>query len=230
MIDAVFFDLDYTLHDMRRYLRGAYRDLARHVAAETGRDAEDLFATLWAHWEAVGTEYGRLFNDWLAQHGLFTPERLDACIDGFHAHRPTLALYPDAPRVLDVLRTRYRLGLITDGHGGMQRAKVAALGLASRFDVIVYAAALGVSKPDARVFEAALTEAGVAPGAAVHVGDHPVRDVAGARRAGLWAVRMLTGEYRHRPDDPAHPPHARLATLAALPDAVAHLGASSTAV
>ena len=228
MIEAVFFDLDYTLHDMQRYLRGAYRDLARAVAAETGRSADRLFETLWQHWQRAGTEYGYLFNDWLAQHDLFTPERLRACIDGFHAHRPALALYPGADAVLRSLRGRYRLGLITDGHAGMQRAKVAALKLEDRFDAIVYADALGLSKPDARVFEAALAALGVPARAAVHVGDQPVRDVAGACRAGLGAIRMLTGEYRHRPDDPDHPPLARLLRLVDLPGALAGLAAEAT--
>ena len=47
-------------------------------------------------------------------------------------------------------------------------------------------------------------------GEAVYVGDHPVKDIAGARRAGLKTVRLLRGEFRYMPDDPVFPPHRRI--------------------
>ena len=58
-------------------------------------------------------------------------------------------------------------------------------GLRESFDVVVISAELGARKPDPAPFHAALTELGVAPERAVHVGDHPPHDEAGAHAAGM---------------------------------------------
>jgi putative hydrolase of the HAD superfamily len=55
-------------------------------------------------------------------------------------------------------------------------------------DAVVTSAEVGVAKPDPEVFHRALALAGVGPEAAVHVGDSPDNDVAGARAAGVRPV------------------------------------------
>jgi putative hydrolase of the HAD superfamily len=65
---------------------------------------------------------------------------------------------------------------------------LARIGLAPLLDGVVTSASVGARKPAAALFEAALRIAGVPPGEALHVGDSPVEDVAGARAAGLSAV------------------------------------------
>jgi putative hydrolase of the HAD superfamily len=67
---------------------------------------------------------------------------------------------------------------------------LARLGLAEPFGVIVTAAAVGATKPDARPFQAALEQLGAEAGRSVHVGDDPVTDIAGARAAGMSAVLL----------------------------------------
>ena len=47
---------------------------------------------------------------------------------------------------------------------------------------------ISASPPDARLFQEALQRGGVDASAAVHVGDHPGDDIAGAQQAGLRAV------------------------------------------
>ena len=44
--------------------------------------------------------------------------------------------------------------------------------------------------PDAPIFRAALDELGVAPGEAIHCGDDPAKDCAGARAAGIRALLL----------------------------------------
>jgi len=60
----------------------------------------------------------------------------------------------------------------------------------------VFSDELGVTKPDARVFTAALETLGVAPEQALHVGDLRRTDVAGGRAIGMRTVRI-----RDRYDD-----------------------------
>jgi putative hydrolase of the HAD superfamily len=55
-------------------------------------------------------------------------------------------------------------------------------------DGVVTSAELGAPKPDPAIFERALRMAGVRASEALHAGDSPEEDVAGARAAGVDAV------------------------------------------
>jgi putative hydrolase of the HAD superfamily len=59
------------------------------------------------------------------------------------------------------------------------------LGLPTLVDEVVASAVVGAAKPDARIFEAALTAAGCGAALALHVGDSVANDVEGARAAGI---------------------------------------------
>src|SRR5262249_40239443 len=71
---------------------------------------------------------------------------------------------------------------------GSVRSILEATGLAPDLDFIIDSSVVGVEKPDHRIFELALREAGVAADEAVYVGDLYSVDVLGARRAGLAAL------------------------------------------
>jgi putative hydrolase of the HAD superfamily len=96
--------------------------------------------------------------------------------------------YPDAPPVLAHLAAEgLRLAVIANWDVSLHDV-LARLGLAEHFEVIVTAAGVGVAKPAAEPFRAALGRLGADPARCAHVGDDPVTDVAGARAAGLEAV------------------------------------------
>jgi putative hydrolase of the HAD superfamily len=61
-------------------------------------------------------------------------------------------------------------------------------GLGGLLDGVISSAAAGARKPDPAIFRAALELAGCAPGEALHVGDTPEEDVAGAQAAGVPAL------------------------------------------
>lgn len=62
------------------------------------------------------------------------------------------------------------------------------MGFAQHMDLIVTSALVGWEKPDSRTYFAALDPLGVAPGDAIHIGDQPLSDVAGARAIGMGAA------------------------------------------
>ncbi|MGH8982628.1 MAG: HAD family hydrolase [Acidimicrobiia bacterium] len=55
-------------------------------------------------------------------------------------------------------------------------------------DAVLDSTVVGVAKPDPKIFEIALERVAVAPDRAIHVGDTPAADVAGARAAGIRPV------------------------------------------
>ena len=119
-------------------------------------------------------------------------------------------LRPDAVPALDALRDRHRLALVTNGAACLQREKLAASGLAERFEAVVVSEDLGAGKPDPAPFAAALDALGAEPADAWMIGDSLERDVRGAVAAGLRAVWLNPDG---RPGD--HRPQVR--TLAELP-------------
>jgi putative hydrolase of the HAD superfamily len=202
---AVTFDLDDTLYPQSAHLGGAWRALA--VAAGSAGvpddDARRLHDALLLV-AAEGSDKGRIVDRALAHVGL--PAGLaPSLVRAFRAYAPAhLDPYPGARDALDRLRRLLPIGCITDGDPAIQRAKLAALGLADAFDVVVLSDELGREhrKPDPLPFRTALTALEVDPGAAVHVGDRYTKDVAGATAVGMRAVRVRTGEYAETPDPP----------------------------
>jgi putative hydrolase of the HAD superfamily len=63
-------------------------------------------------------------------------------------------------------------------------------GLLSLFRVLTFSDECGVRKPASEMFLRTLGELGVAPAAAVHVGDDPILDVEGARDAGMRVIQV----------------------------------------
>ena len=91
--------------------------------------------------------------------------------------------FDDVPDVLDALKNRYRLGIISNGNNTPQ-----AVGLDDVFDFTVFAHDCGFPKPDPRIFEYALAIFGDEPQHVAHVGDSLPSDVQGANNHGMLSV------------------------------------------
>jgi putative hydrolase of the HAD superfamily len=102
--------------------------------------------------------------------------------------RRRLSLYPHVREVLDVLRERYRLALVTDAQSAYARGELHKVGLLDYFDPIVISGDHGYRKPDRRLFQFALDGMGVAAENALYVGNDMHRDIFGAREAGMTTV------------------------------------------
>jgi len=102
--------------------------------------------------------------------------------------RRRLGLYPFVREVLDILRQRYPLALITDAQSEYARGELHKVGLLSYFDPIIVSGDHGYRKPDRRLFQLALDTMAVAAENTVYVGNDMYRDIYGAREAGLTTV------------------------------------------
>lgn len=86
------------------------------------------------------------------------------------------------------LRPTYQTGIISNAMDGLHDT-LARFQIDRDFDVVIGSAFVGVMKPDARIYEAALTALGRAPSEVVFIDDMPA-NVAGAERLGIHAVRF----------------------------------------
>ena len=102
--------------------------------------------------------------------------------------RLRLGLYPHVREVLDALRGRYPLGLVTDAQSTYARGELHRVGLLDYFDPIIVSGDHGYRKPDRRLFQLALDGMEVAAENALYVGNDMHRDIFGAREAGMRTV------------------------------------------
>jgi HAD superfamily hydrolase (TIGR01509 family) len=115
-------------------------------------------------------------------------ERLSAAVFEACQRVDPPVLAPGAVAALSLLHGAGAvLGVITNADGAV-RELLAQLGIGRYLEVVMTPSRGGATKPDRRIFEAALVEAGVDASHAWHVGDDPVGDIQGATRAGLKAV------------------------------------------
>jgi HAD superfamily hydrolase (TIGR01549 family) len=99
----------------------------------------------------------------------------------------------DALPTLETLRSQgYRLALISNTSDDRNvQTLVDRFGFRPYFDAIITSAALGVRKPDPRIFQAALDQLASAPQHAAMVGDMPEADILGADQLGMFSIWIL---------------------------------------
>lgn len=131
----------------------------------------------------------RVWREALARCGIsHRPLAVEAARIYSQERRNGYRLFPEAQEVLEALRQRFKLGIITNGTGDVQREKARVTGVESCMDVFLASGELGVGKPAPEIFLMGLDALEVVPGQALHVGDSLVYDVGGAKGAGMYAA------------------------------------------
>jgi putative hydrolase of the HAD superfamily len=217
---AVVFDLDDTLYPEREFVRGGQQAAAAWAERSLGADPDEVFAELWAMFEA-GVR-GDTFDRWLGSHGHAIARNREAMVAAYRDHHPRLEPYLDVRPVLEELCLTRALGLITEGVRRVQQSKLAALGLQDLLkDVVIIGQEEREDwKPSPRPFARWLEGKDFLPAEAVYVGDNPAKDFLGARRAGWWSVRVRRPDGLHvaaEPVDVEARPDFELVDLVKLP-------------
>jgi FMN phosphatase YigB (HAD superfamily) len=108
--------------------------------------------------------------------------------------------------VLEALRERYRLGIVSNFYGNLE-AVCHGAGLAPLFAALVDSHCVGAEKPDPAIFRVALETLRATPQTTVFVGDSLRRDREGARRTGMRFIWMVPqGAEATRAQATAEPP------------------------
>jgi putative hydrolase of the HAD superfamily len=242
MLQAVLFDLDGTLMD---HEAARTAGLQAHLSGWLPGLDEDELARLekaWQHLEALH------YDEYTRGECTFTQQRrrrvqgmhaalerepadelaADAWFGSYlHHYRAAWRAFDDVLPALTALTASHpsvALGVVTNGEGEPQRAKLAAIGLSKRFPVVVASGEEGIAKPDAAIFALACERLEVDQGQTAYVGDRLDLDAEGAAAAGLhgiWLDRVGTTPA------PAHV--VRITTLQELPTVLSRLKGTSSA-
>jgi putative hydrolase of the HAD superfamily len=130
---------------------------------------------------------------------------VDASLDAVEAALLASLRFQAFPDVAPALERMGRAGLrlvVVSNWDVSLHERLAETGIAGLVDGAVASAELGVAKPDPAIFAHALGLAGVPAADAVHAGDSPHEDVAGARAAGIEPVLVARDGARTADDAP----------------------------
>jgi putative hydrolase of the HAD superfamily len=197
------------------------RDAARQLAACAAQTAKDLWAALPADALEYANRIGHSAYEGLwARYDLRNPAEaeLEALIDEYRlgtwsraletvglsgdpkalselwiALRSRYPLYPDTDEMLVRLRSKYKLGIVTNGVRLLQRQKLEGSGLLHWFDAVVVSGEAGIGKPERGIFEVIAHDLNVKLEECVMVGDNTARDVQGGINAGMPTVWVERG-------------------------------------
>ena len=229
MIELVTFDLDNTLWETDNTIRRADADMRERLNRRVPGFSElfDFHATR-ALREQVVADTPEIAHDvsLLRKEILFRAVRQCGCgeddartyateaFEVFLRGRHRVSYLDGALDTLSTLARSYTLGALTNGNADFMR-----LGLDRYFSFGFTAADVGASKPHRAMFDAALARTGISADAAVHIGDHPIDDVQGARDVGMHTIWF-------NPDGASDPvdASAQVGRLQEIPQAIALLG------
>lgn len=209
------FDLDDTLYDERQYVESGFNAVAQYASKRWGLSCYESFNQLVQLLDNQGR--GRIFNDFLASHHIFTQSAVNACINTYRLHQPTLTL-PDAHLHL-LKQLPAPLYLVTDGHKIVQQNKVAALGIAPLFKRVFITHRFGIchAKPSTYCFEKIKKAENCEWRDMVYIGDNPAKDFVNLNKLGMKTIRIRTGVHRDVIATPGYDAHIHINTLTELP-------------
>ena len=186
--------LQVTDETMHQHMVAAHRGLPVELVLEEGSPPAYRYDDRW-----FGAFIEHIFGGTL---GLGPRDVADVTAEMFarFEHPETFRVFAGARELLQELRARgMYLGVISNWSARLDNV-LRALELDAVFDRVWCSALERLEKPDRRLFERAVAGAGVPAAEAMHIGDHPKKDVEGARSAGLQAVRI-----DHDGDPPGDP-------------------------
>lgn len=225
-IRAVVWDVDDTLFD---YTTADREGMRAHLAAEellAGRESAEAALVRWR--EITDQQWARFSAGEVSFEGqrrdrvrvflgvTLSDAQADDWFRRYRAHyEDAWALFPDVLPALDALAASHRHAVLSNSSLHVQDHKLRTLGVHDRFEAILCAAELGVSKPAAGAFLAACEALELAPHEVAYVGDHPEIDGRGAADAGLLSVWIDRRGPSTGADAPVGP--HRITSLAELP-------------
>ncbi len=207
----VFFDLDRTLWDFDTNSRASVDDLIdKYDLLSKGIPSKDEFFQvytainniLWERYrkgsiakaelkvlryEKVLRHFG-IFNHEMAE--IFGREYLEILVTKKN-------VFPGTHKILEYLKPKYRMHIITNGFEEVQDKKMNTAGLTDFFEVVITSEAAGVRKPNPGIFEFALAKTNANVESSIMIGDDLPVDILGAKDFGMDQIYFNPGKKKH---------------------------------
>ena len=198
-IEHVYFDLDHTLWDFERNSELAFAEVFKKQ--NLGLDLRQFLKAYqpinFKYWELYrnnevskeALRYGRLKESFDSLQFSVEDALINMMAEDYIEFLPNNNhLFEDTLEVLDVLKQKYKLHIITNGFEEVQHKKMEGAGIAHYFQTITTSEEAGVKKPHAQIFQKALEKSLAIPGNSIMIGDNLDADVWGAINFGMSAI------------------------------------------
>jgi putative hydrolase of the HAD superfamily len=173
--------LDLDAHKLDSAFHAAWKQMPRRPAIDGPRKNDDK-----GWWREL---LGHVFDQVAPSFSEFDRDNFFEVAYEHFAEAGVWKLYPDVPEVLEQLRPRFQLAVISNFDGRL-RFILQHLGISNYFRHIFISSELGADKPDPEIFRRALKVMFLDVNEVLHVGDDPERDWKAAKEAGLLVFQL----------------------------------------
>ena len=190
-IRGIIFDFGGVIHNMRW-------DVARKLEEEHGLERGTLVRTLYDNdeWREIQVGRGDI-EAWRRAAQRRLEQAAGKPLPPLHLHwRESWGLIQDNVELVRALRPPYRLAILSNADITLEDRLRDGLGIYHLFDTVVCSAAVGMAKPDQRVYLLAAERLGLAAEVCVFIDDFE-GNVNAAREVGMTGIHYRV----HRGDD-----------------------------
>lgn len=198
-ITDIFFDLDHTLWDFDRNSEMAFNRIfeSKYPKIKCQDFIEKYIPVNQACWKLYQNDeithqelrYNRLKFSFDALNIIISDEDIDKIANDYiDCLTDNNHLFEGAVEVLEYLKPKYNLHIITNGFASVQEKKINNAMLGTYFSTITNSELAGVKKPNSIIFDYAINVAKASKENCIMIGDCLDADVNGALNAGLDAI------------------------------------------
>ena len=173
--------LDLDAHQLERAFHVAWKQMPRRPAIDGPRENDDK-----GWWREL---VGRVFDQVAPSLSELDRDNFFEIAYEHFAEAGVWKLYPEVLDVLEQLRERFQLAVISNFDGRL-RLILQNLGISKYFAHVFISSELGADKPDPEIFRRALKVMHLDADEVLHVGDDPERDWKAAKEAGLLVFQL----------------------------------------
>ena len=198
-IQHIFFDLDHTLWDFEKNSDLTFQKIFEINKVQVNLDAflkvykplNQQYWKLYREEKVTKSElrYGRLKNAFDTINFTISDDIIDLLAIQYIEYLADFNhLFDGTIEVLEYLKDKYQLHIITNGFEEIQSKKMKNSKIYHYFDKVITSESVGVKKPNPRVFNYALELAKAPKEHSIMIGDNLEADVQGAIDVGMKAI------------------------------------------
>jgi len=198
-INHIFFDLDHTLWDFETNSDIAFEAIFKKYGVNANMDK------FLNYYRGINEKYWKLYRDEKVTQEELRVGRLkdtftkikyqvdlqlidNLSVDYIEYLPKNNQLFEGTFEILEHLKPKYKMHIITNGFNEVQFKKIENSGLTTYFDKIITSESVGVKKPNPIIFQYALEQAKATSSESIMIGDNWEADIMGAKNAGLDVI------------------------------------------
>jgi FMN phosphatase YigB (HAD superfamily) len=143
---VIGFDMDGTLYNEECFIKQVYDEIANFLAEFATKSKSEIYIWMLQRWREKGSSYPYIFSETMNEFKICEGASLiNECLNIYRNVKPDLHLHQNIVRLLDTLKQKKNIFLITDGNMLLQRQKFYSLALDRWFtkENVVFTGVLG---------------------------------------------------------------------------------------